>query len=400
MHKGANILSQKHILVVNSGSSSVKLGVFRGDECLYKGTFERVGTPDCVHKIRDVSSGATVSEGPVASGSGTPNYADCIRVFVETVARAGIRIDAVGHRVVHGGLEYESPILLDETAFEKLTGLTALAPLHQPFNLAGVHACEHALPGLPQVACFDTAFHAGRSVESRMYSIPFEYAEKGVMAYGFHGLSYEYVSSRILETFGHEKRSKVVVCHLGNGSSVCAVQDGKGVLSSMGFTALEGLPMGTRSGAIDPGVLLYLLEREGMSAKQLSDLLYKKSGLLGVSGLSSDVRDLEAAADGGHEGAKRALEHFADRIAEQAVRMAHAMGGVEAIVFTAGIGENSALVRRLVCERLAWLGMRLDPKSNAENGPKISYPSSSVSAWVIPTNEELVIARHTDRLAF
>lgn len=396
-------MSHKHILVVNSGSSSVKLGVFRGDECLYKGAFERVNSPDCVHKIRDLSKSpeaATVSEGPVPSGTEAPNYADCIKLFVDTLAKAGIRVDAIGHRVVHGGLEYQAPVLIDETVFERLSGLSSLAPLHQPFNLAGVHACEHALPGLPQVACFDTAFHSGRDVESRMYSIPFEYARKGVMAYGFHGLSYEFVSSKFAEVFDHEKRDKVVVCHLGNGSSVCAVKDGRGVLSSMGFTALEGLPMGTRSGAIDPGVLLYLLEQEGLSVKQVSDLLYKKSGLLGVSGLSSDVRDLEKAASEGHEGASRALAHFAERIAEQAVRMANAMGGIEAIVFTAGIGENSAVVRGLVCERLGWLGMRLDPKLNAVNASKISYPSSSISAWVIPTNEELVIAKHADRLAF
>lgn len=392
-------MSQKHILVVNSGSSSVKLGVFEGGNRLFKGAFERVGSPACSHRITDGGS-ILLSEGSVPSSSESPSYGDCVKFFVAKLAELGVRIDAVGHRVVHGGLKFESPVVIDSEILGLLQGLSPLAPLHQPYNLAGVKACEEALPGVVQVACFDTAFHAGRPLETRRYSIPHALTEKGVMAYGFHGLSYEHVSSKFAEAFGHQKHSKVVVCHLGNGSSVCAVQNGKGVSSSMGFTALEGVPMGTRCGNIDPGVLLYLLQEEGMSPSELSDLLYKKSGLLGVSELSSDVRDLEKAATDGHEGALRALEHFAERIAEQVMKMAQAMRGIEGIVFTAGIGENSALVRDLVCSKLEWLGLRLDPKANEACDTVVSYPSSSLTVCVIPTDEEGVIARHADRLAF
>ncbi len=392
-------MSQKHILVVNSGSSSVKLGVFEGDKRLFKGTFERVGAQSCSHRIED-DQGGVLSEGSVPSESAVPSYSDCIKFFVARLCELGVRFDAVGHRVVHGGLSFEQPVLIDDEAFESLRRLEPLAPLHQPYNLAGVKACAEALPGIPQIACFDTAFHSGRPIETRRYAIPHRFAEKGVMAYGFHGLSYEHVSSKFEEAFGHRKRSKVVVCHLGNGSSVCAVQDGKGVSSSMGFTALEGVPMGTRCGNLDPGVLLYLLQQEGMTPDELADVLYKKSGLLGVSELSSDVRDLEKAAADGHEGALRALALFCERIAEQVLKMAQAMRGIEGLVFTAGIGENSALVREMVCSKLEWLGLRLDPKANAEHQTIVSYPSSSLTVCVIPTDEEGVIARHADRLAF
>lgn len=377
----------------------MKLGIFEEGKRLFKGTFERVGSSACTHKIAD-SEGTPLSNGGVPSSSEVPSYGDCVKFFVGKLAELGVRIDAVGHRVVHGGLKFENPVVIDSEILELLQGLSPLAPLHQPYNLAGVKACEEALPGVVQVACFDTAFHSGRPIETRRYAIPHRLTEKGIMAYGFHGLSYEHVSSKFAKAFEHRKHSKVVVCHLGNGSSVCAVQDGKGVSSSMGFTALEGVPMGTRSGNIDPGVLLYLLQEEGMSPAELSDLLYKKSGLLGVSDLSSDVRDLEKAAAEGHEGAIRALEHFAERIAEQVMKMAQAMRGIEGIVFTAGIGENSALVREMVCSKLEWLGLRLDPKLNQENAVRVSYPSSSLTVCIIPTDEEGVIARHTDRLAF
>lgn len=377
----------------------MKLGVFESGCRLFKGAFERVGSESCSHKIED-DHGNVLSQGSVPSESSVPSYADCIKFFVARVSELGVRLDAVGHRVVHGGLAFEQPVVIDDATLESLRSLESLAPLHQPYNLLGVKACTEVLPGIPQVACFDTAFHSGRPIETRRYAIPHRFSEKGVMAYGFHGLSYEYVSSKFEETFGHRKRSKVVVCHLGNGSSVCAVQDGKGVSSSMGFTALEGVPMGTRCGNLDPGVLLYLLQQEGMSPSELSDLLYKKSGLLGVSELSSDVRDLERAATEGHEGALRALEIFAERIAEQVLKMAQAMRGIEGLVFTAGIGENSALVRQMVSSKLEWLGLRLDPKANAAHETIVSYPSSSLTVCVIPTDEEGVIARHADRLAF
>lgn len=377
----------------------MKLGVFEGGGRLFKGAFERVGSSACSHRITDGGS-LLLSEGGVPSSSDAPSYGDCVKFFVAKLAELGVRIDAVGHRVVHGGLKFEKPVVIDSGTFEILQGLSPLAPLHQPYNLAGVKACEEALPGVVQVACFDTAFHAERPIETRRYAIPHRLTEKGVMAYGFHGLSYEHVSSKFAEAFGYQKHSKVVVCHLGNGSSVCAVQNGKGVSSSMGFTALEGVPMGTRCGNIDPGVLLYLLQEEGMSPAELSDLLYKKSGLLGVSEFSSDVRDLEKAASEGHEGALRALGHFAERIAEQVVKMAQAMRGIEGVVFTAGIGENSALVREMVCSKLEWLGLRLDPKANEACDTVISYPSSSLTVCVIPTDEEGVIARHADCLAF
>lgn len=392
-------MSQKHILVVNSGSSSVKLGIFEGGKRLFKGAFERVGSPNCSHRITDCGS-ILLSEGEVPSSGGVPDYGDCVRHFVARASELGVRIHGVGHRVVHGGLEFLEPVVIEGGVYDKLSALTPLAPLHQPFNLAGVRACDRAIPGVPQVACFDTAFHADRPMESRLYSIPYELSQKGVVAYGFHGLSYEYVSSKFAESFGYQKHDRTVVCHLGNGSSVCAVHRGKGVLSSMGFTALEGLPMGTRSGSIDPGVLLYLLQQECMSVDEVSDLLYKKSGLLGVSGVSSDVRDLEKAASEGHEGANRALEHFADRISEQIVRMAQAMRGIDAIAFTAGIGENSALVRAKTCSRLEWLGLRLDPQANEACDTVVSYPSSNIAVAVIPTDEEGVIARHVDRLVF
>jgi acetate kinase len=311
-------------------------------------------------------------------------------------ARAGgLDVAAVGHRVVHGGAEHSRPIVVDDAVLAKLEKFVPLAPLHQPHNLSAIRAARQALPGVPQVACFDTAFHRGHEPAAELFALPYELYEAGVRRYGFHGLSYEYIAATLPEAAPEIAAGRVIVAHLGSGASLCALKGGRSVDSTMGFTALDGLPMGTRSGQLDPGVVLYLMQARGMTAKEVEGLLYKRSGLLGISGVSNDMRDLLASKE---PRAKLAVDYFIFRVARETAALASALGGLDGLVFTAGIGERSAEIRRRVCQSLAWLGVELDAAGNERGGPRISREGTTPSAWVVPTNEELMIARHARAL--
>ena len=299
---------------------------------------------------------------------------------------------AVGYRVVHGGPDYDRPVLVDGEVLAHLERYVSLAPLHQPNNLAPIRALLARFPGLPQVACFDTAFHRGHSPVADHYAIPERFYAEGIRRYGFHGLSYEYIAERLREVALDIANGRVIVAHLGSGASMCAMSGGRSVESTMGFTALDGLPMGTRPGQLDPGVVIYLMAEKGMSPSEVQGLLYRESGLKGLSGISNDVRDLEASAD---PHAAFALDYFVYRAGLQAGMLAAALGGIDAFVFTAGIGENSPSMRARIAERLAWFGVALDPAANAGRGPLISTKESRVAVYVLPTDEELMIARHT-----
>jgi acetate kinase len=305
------------------------------------------------------------------------------------------RIVAVGHRVVHGGVRFAAPVLLDRARLGELEALVPLAPLHQPHNLAAINAVAAMAPNLPQVACFDTSFHRTQPAVAQAFALPRRYADEGVRRYGFHGLSYEYIASRLATVDARAASGRTVVAHLGNGASMCAMHDGKSVATTMSFTPLDGLVMGTRCGAIDPGVLLYLMDRHGMNARDLERLLYHESGLLGVSGISSDMRGLLESSD--HRAAE-SLDLFVYRIGRELGSLAAALGGLDALVFTGGIGENAVPVRARICRDASWLGLELDEAANEHGGPCISRKGSRISAWVIPTNEELMIARHTQRV--
>ncbi|MFO1408390.1 MAG: acetate/propionate family kinase [Steroidobacteraceae bacterium] len=301
------------------------------------------------------------------------------------------RCIGVGHRVVHGGPEYAAPTRIDDGVLARLDAYVPLAPLHQPHNLAAIRAVAARFPLLPQVACFDTAFHRTVPEIAQLYALPLAYAAEGVRRYGFHGLSYEHVAARLPALDPRAAAGRTIALHLGNGASMCAMAAGRSVSTTMGFTAVDGLPMGTRSGALDPGVLLYLMDRHGYAARDLERLLYHRSGLLGVSGISADVRVL-LASDAPE--AKLALDLFVYRAGREIGSLAAALGGLDALVFTAGIGEHQPLLRARICEAAGWLGLRLDDAANRAHGPRISRPDSAVSAWVVPADEESVIARH------
>jgi acetate kinase len=289
-------------------------------------------------------------------------------------------------------VRYSRPVLLTRQILADLNELAPLAPLHQPYNLAAIDAVFKRLPDVPQVACFDTGFHSGHSQVVDLVPLPAQIRKMGVQRYGFHGLSYEYIASVLPEVAPEIAKGRVIVAHLGSGASLCALRDGRSIDSSLGFTALDGLCMGTRPGALDPGVVLYLFQGLGLNAKEVETLLYKQSGLLGISGISNDMRDLLSRSE---PNARLAVDYFVYRAAREIGALAAVLGGIDALVFTAGIGENSPEIRRRICEASAWLGMQLDARANAAAGPRISIPGSSVSVWVVPTNEELMIARHT-----
>ena len=300
------------------------------------------------------------------------------------------RLIAVGHRVVHGGMHFTNPTRITPDVIEGLEALVPLDPLHQPHHLAAMRVLAHAMPDVPQVACFDTAFHAGQPRLAKLFALPSRYAASGIIRYGFHGISYEYIASRLREIDPVAASGRTVVAHLGNGSSMCAVKNGRSVASTMGLTPLDGLPMGTRCGTLDPGVILYLMRAEHRDAASIEHLLYQESGLLGVSGTSSDVAALLASDD---PRCKEALDLLAYRAGRELGSLAAAMSGIDALVFTGGIGENAAAVREGICRAGQWLGLRLDTAANNSGQTRISTPDSQVSAWVIPTNEELMIAR-------
>jgi len=386
------------IVVLNAGSSSIKFSLFlaRGAdlELDVRGQIEGIYTaPRFVAKGRD---GATRSEKSWSEGTKLGHDAS-LRHLLDFLkqALADDRLVGVGHRVVHGALDYREPVRLDATVLAKLEKFIPLAPLHQPHNLAPIRALLGAAPGLPQVACFDTSFHRTNPEIAQRFAIPSELHDAGVRRYGFHGLSYEYIASVLPQHDAAAAAGRAIVLHLGNGASMCAIEGGKSVASTMGFTAVEGLPMGTRTGALDPGVILYLMDERGMDARAVEKLIYNQSGLLGVSGISSDMRTLLASDD---PRAKLAIDLYCYRIRREMGSLAAALGGLDALVFTAGIGENSAEIRARVCRDAAWLGVALDSAANAKGGPRISAAESRVAAWTIPTNEELMIARHTRRV--
>ena len=386
------------IAVLNAGSSSIKFALFvdrRGElEAELRGQIEELYTaPHFVVRDRSGKAQMEVSQGdgPALGHEGALEY---LVAFLRR--RVGdTRLVGVGHRVVHGGVEYSHPVRIEPGIVAVLDKLVPLAPLHQPHNLAAIRLLLERAPDLPQVACFDTAFHRTCPEISQRFALPSELHDAGVRRYGFHGLSYEYIASMLPRYDVRAAAGRTVVLHLGNGASMCAMAASRAVATTMGFTAVDGLPMGTRCGSIDPGVLLYLMDQHGMDARAIEALIYKQSGLLGVSGVSSDMRTLLASDD---PRAKLAIDLYAYRIRRELGSLAAALDGLDAIVFTGGVGENAPSIRERVCRGAGWLGLTLDPGANARGGPMVSRPGRPVSAWVIPTDEELLIARHTRRV--
>jgi acetate kinase len=384
-----------HILVLNAGSSSLKFGMYRQPEegslaLIVQGQVEGIGSRPRL-SARDEAGGTLVDQDLGA------DVCDGSRALDQLAEWLSSRFDreslaAVGHRVVHGGQNFARPTLVTPEIVRELKALSPLAPLHQPFNLAAIDAVFERLPGVPQVACFDTAFHRDHSAVADLIPLPSDLRARGLQRYGFHGLSYEYIASVLPQVAPEIAAGRVLVAHLGSGASICAMNDGRSVDSSLGFTALDGLCMGSRAGGMDPGVVLYLFQELGLSAREVEDILYRRSGLLGISGISNDMR---ALLGNDEPAARLAVDYFVYRAAKEIGALTAALGGLDGLVFTAGIGENSAEVRRRICEACSWLGVRLDTEANEASGPRITTRDSEVSAWVIPTNEELMIARHT-----
>ena len=384
------------LLVVNAGSSSVKFQLFRIDAQNepvrhITGQVDGIGVkPRLRGKSTDGSITVDRSLGP-DEGKDVPSAMHAASQWLQ--AQLSNLPIAIGHRVVHGGPEYSQPVLINDGVLTSLEKYITLAPLHQPNNLAPIKSIRVRFPDIPQVACFDTAFHRGHTAVADHYAIPRSLYAEGVRRYGFHGLSYEYIASVLPKVAPAHAAGRVVVAHLGSGSSMCALHNGRSVESTMGFTALDGLPMGTRPGQIDPGVILYLIDQKGMSAAAAQDFLYRECGLKGLSGVSNDVRDLLASSD---PNAKFALDHWVYRIALHTGMLAAALGGLDAFVFTAGVGENSPQIREQIAKRLTWLGAIINPEANAARGTTlVSGPDSKVALYVVPTDEELMIARHT-----
>ncbi len=385
------------LLVLNAGSSSLKFAVFAAAAELplaVTGNLEEL-QGHARFRAQD-ARGALVAEHAWLDGA-PPGHEGAIAFLLDWLRpRLGDDgLAAVGHRVVHGGADYGAPVRVTPAVLAALERLVPLAPLHQPHNLLPMRILAAHRPGLPQVACFDTGFHRAQPRLAQLFALPRELSDAGVRRYGFHGLSYEYIASVLPQYDARAARGRSVVLHLGNGASMCALQDGQSVATTMGFTPVDGLVMGTRTGSLDPGVLLYLLATRGMDAHAIEDLIYRRSGLLGVSGLSSDMREL-LQADDAH--AREAIALFCYRIGRELGSLTAALGGLDALVFTAGIGENAAAIRESVCRNAAWLGVVLDAAANLRHGPRISSAASPVSAWVIRTDEERMIAQHTREL--
>ncbi|KXU83874.1 acetate kinase [Paraburkholderia monticola] len=383
------------ILVLNAGSSSIKFSAFeeQGDalEVVAHGQVDGLYTATARFEAVDRHGEHHAREWSDGDERDHREGLEQIGAFLSE-HREGHKLVAVGHRVVHGGRRFSGPVRVTLAVADELEKLTPLAPLHQPHNLKPIRILEELQPDVPQVACFDTAFHRTQPEVAQAFALPASITGQGVRRYGFHGLSYEYIASVLPDVAPKAASGRTVVAHLGNGASMCALVAGRSVASTMGFTAVDGLPMGTRCGNLDPGVVLYLMEELGMDARAVEDLLYRQSGLLGVSGVSSDMRALLASDD---PRARFAIELYVYRISRELGSLAAAMGGVDALVFTAGIGEHAAAIREGVVRRAAWLGAELDAEANGKGGPLISAAASRVPVWVIPTNEELMIARHT-----
>lgn len=393
-----------NILVLNCGSSSLKYQLIDSEteNVLAKGLCERIGI-DGKLKHEPTGKDKFISEAPL------PDHTVAVQAVIDAlldadhgVIKSMSEINAVGHRVVHGGEYFSSSVIITEEVKEALDKCSELAPLHNPANLIGINACEKLMPGVPQVGVFDTAFHQTMPEKAYLYAIPYKYYEKyKIRKYGFHGTSHKYVSQVCAEMMDTPiEELKIITCHLGNGGSICAVRNGVSVDTSMGFTPLDGIAMGTRSGSVDPAVILYLMQKENLSPAEMDTILNKESGVLGISGISSDFRDIENAESEGNERAAIALDTFAYRVAKTIGEYVSTMKGVDAIVFTAGLGENGAITRQVVCDYLRYLGIHLDSYKNSLRGQatEITTKQSRVQVFVIPTNEELMIARDTKQL--
>jgi len=391
-------VSERSVVSINAGSSSIKVALFEerndGLNRAAHGGLEGIGTAP--HLTLKDANGTLVAERRWDDGARMRHEAlldDLWTAMGETLRLNDVA--AIGHRVVHGGDRFVAPVRVDGQVLEALDALCPLAPLHQPHNLAAIRAIARLIPHVPQIACFDTAFHHDMPEVATRLALPRVLTDRGIRRYGFHGVSYEYIAARLRQIDPVLAQGRVIAAHLGNGASLCAMKDGRSVDTTMGFTALDGLMMGTRSGALDPGVVLHLMTQEGMDAREVEDLLYHRSGLLGVSGVSSDMRALHASDD---PRAGQAIELFVWRAAREIGALISSLGGIDGIVFTAGIGENDAAVRRMICDRLGWTGVILDGNANAANEVVISSRNSAVSVFVIPTDEERMIAMHSLKL--
>jgi acetate kinase len=380
--------------VINAGSSSLKFSVYEGDKRLLSGQVDGIGVQP---KASAAGADGAKIEPPELGGQPATAPSELLPALLPWARErlGGRRLAGLGHRVVHGGLRHAQPVLVTPELLAELDALVPLAPLHEPHNLAPIKMALKLDPGLPQVACFDTAFHRTAPEVEQAFALPYSFYEEGIRRYGFHGLSYEYIASVLPVKAPEIAHGRVVVAHLGNGCSACALQDRVSIATTMGFTALDGLPMGTRCGELDPGVVLHLIQQKKMQPDDLVDLLYRRSGMLGLSGISSDFRELLASAE---PRARFAVEVFCYRVARHIASLAAALGGLDGVVFTAGVGENAAPVRAAICRASAWLGLELDEAANREPRERISTPKSRVGGYVIKTDENLMIARHARAL--
>ena len=384
-----------YALVLNAGSSSLKFCVFQRPDAkewqtAARGQIEGIGTSPRL-SVKD-SQGVLLANNDLGAAVKNGNAAiDALASWLRS-KWGGARVLGVGHRVVHGGARFSQPVILTRQILSDLSELIPLAPLHQPYNLAAIAAVFDRLPDVPQVACFDTGFHSSYSRVAKLVPLPKSICDSGLQRYGFHGLSYEYIAAVLPKVAPEIAKRRVIVAHLGSGASLCALKEGKSVDSTLGFTALDGLCMGTRPGALDPGVVLYLFQNLGLTPKEVETILYKQSGLMGISGISNDMRDLLSRREGE---AQLAVDYFIYRAAKEIGSLAAVLGGIDGLVFTAGIGENSPEIRLRICQASTWLGVELDVQANANGGPRISTRGSKVAVWVVPTNEELMIAQHT-----
>lgn len=385
----------KYILVLNAGSSSLKFCIYRPPsngnlQMVIKGQIEGIGGAATL-SAKDSNGKTLETKRPFAEIKDANQALDVLAKWLREQFKEA-HIVGVGHRVVHGGTSYFLPTIVTEEVIKKLRELIPLAPLHQPYNIAAIEAVSNRMPGVPQVACFDTGFHRGHDSVVDLVPLPENIRNHGIQKYGFHGLSYEYISSSIPEVAPEIKEGRIIVAHLGSGASLCAIANGKSVDTTMGFTAVDGLCMGTRPGALDPGIVLYMFQTLGLSVAEVENILYKKSGLIGISGKSNDMRDL---LEQGGAKESQAVDYFVFRAAKEIGALTAVLKGLDALIFTAGIGENSPVIRQRICDASAWLGIELDDQANKLNkGNRISTAGSKVGVFVIPTNEELMIARH------
>jgi len=384
------------VAVINAGSSSIKFAIYRDEHrqsVMFRGQMEKIGLSPHLRVVDAQNTLVTERHWQARE----LDHRVATREILETAVQLidGASVAGIGHRIVHGGLRYAAPVLIDGKVLAMLETLTPLAPLHQPHNLSPIaFIAEHA-PHIPQVACFDTAFHRAQANLAQWFALPRKFTEAGIRRYGFHGLSYEYVVSQLGDIAPELAEARIIVAHLGNGASLCAVHQGRSVANTMGFTAVDGLMMGTRCGAIDPGVILYLMDACGMDAREIENLVYRQSGLLGVSGISSDMRTLRASSN---PAAAEAIALFTYRIVREIGSLTAALGGLDALIFTGGIGENDAATRAEITDGCRWLGLELDEIRNKNRASRISTEMSRISAWIVPTDEELMIARHTAKV--